>query len=77
MFDRAKAISTIESGKCACAACPGELTEAELSRGGWQFCRRCRCAWQVSIINGQAYATSIHAPIHAPAPAEPRKSTSP
>lgn len=74
MFDRAVALSRVEAGECACENCAGELTDAALSKSGWRFCRNCRCAWQISTINGQAYATSIHGPKHAPPPAEPRKS---
>jgi hypothetical protein len=73
MFDRAAALGRLQAGKCACGDCPGELTDAALSQGDWRFCRNCRCAWKVSTINGQAYATSIHAPLHAPVPAQPRK----
>jgi hypothetical protein len=65
MFDRASAVSEIEAGKCACRACPGQLTEAALSPGKWRFCRVCRCAWKVSTIDRQIYATAIHSPAHA------------
>jgi hypothetical protein len=65
MFDRGVALSRLEAGKCACHGCAGELTDAALSRGGWRFCRNCRCAWKASTIDGQEYATAIHRPIHA------------
>jgi hypothetical protein len=71
MFDRAVALELVGAGRCACESCAGELTDAELSKGGWRFCRICRCAWQISVINGQAYATSIHGPKHAPPPTAP------
>jgi len=64
MFDRARALVKLESGICACNACDGELTPASLSRGNWRFCRICRCAWKVAIIDAQSYATAIHSPAH-------------
>jgi len=75
MFDRTAALILVETGKCACEGCSGELTDAALSQGGWQFSRSCRCAWKASTINGQAYAAAIHAPVHTAPPAEPRKSS--
>jgi hypothetical protein len=65
MFDRARAVAAVEAGNCACGACRGELTDAALSRGNWRFCRVCRCAWKVSVIDGQTYATAIPSPAHA------------
>jgi hypothetical protein len=65
MFDRAHAVVKLEAGNCACYACDGELTDAALSRGNWRFCRLCRCAWKVSTIDWQKYATAIHSPAHA------------
>ena len=65
MFDRARAVAQVAAGNCACAGCRGELTDAALSRGNWRFCRVCRCAWKVSAIDGQTYATAIHSPAHA------------
>lgn len=70
MFDRAAAVALIEGGICACKACPGDLTDAALSRGGWRFCRVCRCAWKVSAIDGQSYATAINSPAHAMHPSQ-------
>ena len=64
MFDRSRAIAEIEAGRCACISCPGQLTDAALSRGNWRFCRFCRCAWKLSAIDGQTYATAIHSPAH-------------
>ena len=26
-----------------------------MSRGKWQFCRICRCAWKLSVIDRQTY----------------------
>ena len=74
MFDRTHAVVEIEAGKCACSACPGQLTDAALSRGNWRFCRVCRCAWKVSAIDGQIYATAIPSPAHVehPRQAEPQ-----
>ena len=69
MFDRERAIATIEASGCPCSGCRGQLTDAELSRGGWSFCKVCRCAWQVQLINGTRYAASIPGPLHTP----PRK----
>jgi len=68
MFDRAKAIAQVNEGVCACEKCKGTLTEAALSPGGWRFCRICRCAWKVSAIDRQVYATAIHAPSHSLGP---------
>jgi hypothetical protein len=65
MFDEERGIQVIESGRCACTACPGQLTNAALSAGGWGFCRICRCAWKVSAIDGHQYATTIPSPLHA------------
>ena len=58
MFDRAVALELLGAGRCACESCAGELTDAELSKGGWRFCRICRCAWQISVINGQAFTNT-------------------
>jgi len=71
MFDRESALARIVAGKCACAGCAGELTDPAKSRGSWRFCRICRCAWKTSTIDGQDYATAIHAPVHALAPSDP------
>jgi hypothetical protein len=71
MFDRAAALARVAVGKCACSGCSGELTDPARSRGGWSFCRSCRCAWKTSTIDGQQYATAIHAPIHTLAPGDP------
>jgi hypothetical protein len=65
MFDRDQAVKRIEAGRCACHECTGRLTDASLSRGNWRFCRVCRCAWKVSVIDRQTYATAIHSPVHA------------
>ncbi len=64
LFDRAEALKRIVSGGCACSGCPGRLTETALTRGGWGFCRDCRCAWKVSSIDGHDYATTIPSPAH-------------
>ena len=64
MFDRTRAVAQVEAGNCACAGCRGELTDAALSQGRWRFCRVCRCAWKVSAIDGQTYATAIPSPGH-------------
>ena len=65
MFDRSRAVTQLGAGKCACSGCDGSLTDSALSRGKWSFCRVCRCAWKVSAIDGQTYATAIHSPAHA------------
>ena len=65
MFDRARAVAQIETGKCACGGCRGELTDAALSRGNWRFCRVCRCAWKISALDGHTYATAIPSSAHA------------
>jgi len=36
MFDREKAIATIEAGRCPCPGCAGALTEDKLSARGWR-----------------------------------------
>ena len=73
MFDRAHAVAKLEVGKCACRGCEGGLTDAALSRGNWRFCRLCRCAWKLSTIDSQIYATAIHSPTHsAPKQADQR-----
>ena len=68
MFDRILALQHIEAQGCPCPNCDGRLTEATLSPGGWGFCRECRCAWMVSRIDGQPYATTIPSLTHAPRP---------
>jgi hypothetical protein len=64
VFDGTRAVAEVEAGKCACHACHGELTDAALSRGNWRFCRVCRCAWKLSAIDGQTYATAVPSPAH-------------
>jgi len=71
MFDRIAALARVAAGRCACPGCSGELTNPTRSRGGWSFCRSCRCAWKASTIDGQDYATAIHAAIHTLAPSSP------
>ena len=71
MFDRAAALTRVRVGKCACSGCSGDLTDPGRSRGGWSFCRSCRCAWKTSTIDGQEYATAIHTPVHTLAPRDP------
>jgi len=46
MFDRARSLKLIESRSCACTGCAGRLTDPARSRGGWGFCRECRCGWK-------------------------------
>jgi len=53
MFERDQAVERIDAGRCACHECTGRLTDAALSRGNWRFCRVCRCAWKVSVIDRQ------------------------
>ncbi len=65
MFDRTRAVAQVEAGDCACTGCRGKLSNAALSQGRWRFCRVCRCAWKVSAIDGQTYATAIHSSAHA------------
>ncbi len=65
MFDRAKALTLVDAGLCACDNCGGTLTDAALSRGAWRFCRVCRCAWKVTKIDRQEYAAAIHVPPHS------------
>jgi hypothetical protein len=67
MFDRAQVIATIETGRCACPGCRGELTVAGLSPRGWRHCQACRCAWKAEAINGTVYAISLKGPQHTPA----------
>jgi hypothetical protein len=64
MFDREKAIATIEADQCPCPGCSGRLTEARLSARGWRHCRVCRCGWKVEEIGKQRYAASIKGPLH-------------
>jgi len=71
MFDRTMALSRVGARQCACPGCAGVLTDPARSRGGWSFCRSCRCAWKTSTIDGQEYATAIHAPVHTLAPSDP------
>jgi hypothetical protein len=59
MFDRATAIRHIEQGCCPCERCRGDLTKPTLSKGGWGFCRVCRCAWQVSGVDQKRYAATV------------------
>ena len=66
MFDREKAIATIEAGRCPCPGCAGALTEDKLSARGWRHCRVCRCGWKVENVGKQRYAASIMGPVHAP-----------
>jgi hypothetical protein len=66
MFDRERAIATIEAGRCGCAGCRGELADGNLSPRGWRHCQVCRCAWKVEAINGTNYAASIKGPQHTP-----------
>jgi hypothetical protein len=66
MFDNAAASALLAGGRCACAGCPGKLTDASRSPGGWSFCRRCRCAWKISEIDHRLYATAIHSGKHDP-----------
>jgi hypothetical protein len=68
MFDRDRAVTDIEAGQCPCGDCRGDLTVAALSRGNWRFCRVYRCAWKVSVIDGQTCATAIHTASHVPKP---------
>jgi hypothetical protein len=67
MFDREKAIAALEAGSCPCRGCRGQLTDANLSRGGWSFCKVCRCAWKVQTLGQARYAASIKGPKHTPA----------
>jgi hypothetical protein len=68
MFDRVTALMLIQSEDCPCNGCTGQLTSPARSPGGWGFCKTCRCAWQVSMIDGHAYAATIPSRLHLPAP---------
>ena len=48
MFDREKAIATIEADRCPCPGCPGTITEAKLSARGWRHCRICVNGFKVA-----------------------------
>jgi hypothetical protein len=74
MFNREVAIKRIGSGRCACAACSGQLTDPARSKGGWGFCRVCRCAWQVSAPDwgGRKYTAMVPSATHRPPPSPPR-----
>jgi len=72
MFDRAVAIRRVREGYCACEACPGRLSDPGLSKGGWGFCRVCRCAWQISAPDGHEYAATIPSDPHRPPPSVPK-----
>jgi hypothetical protein len=66
MFDRARAVTQVAKRNCQLKlTTAASATDAALSRGDWRFCRVCRCAWKVSAIDGQTYATAIHSPAHA------------
>jgi hypothetical protein len=64
MFDRTKAIATIEVGRCPCPGCRGELTDANLSPRSWRHCKSCRCAHKAQTITGTVYACRIEGSIH-------------
>lgn len=66
MFDRAMAIRQIQQGRCPCERCSGTLTDPSLSRGGWGFCRVCRCAWQVAGLDEHDYAATVPSDLHRP-----------
>lgn len=72
MFDSAVAISRIRAGECACEKCAGRLTDPALSKGGWGFCRDCKCAWQVAAPDGHEYAATVPSDLHRPPPSPPR-----
>jgi hypothetical protein len=65
MFDGAAAVRLPQAGRCACAGCSADLGEPEPMKGDWRFCRRCRCAWKVTTVNGVDYAAMISGPMHA------------
>ena len=74
MFDREKAISTLDGDHCACPACHGDLTDSSLSARGWRHCKVCRCAWKVEMVGGQRYAMHIAGRVHSvPAPQPVRR----
>ena len=74
MFDREKAISTLDGDHCACPACHGDLTDSSLSARGWRHCKVCRCAWKVEEVHGQRYAMHIAGRVHAvPGPQQSRR----
>lgn len=68
MFDRTAAIHLIEQSRCPCGSCPGPLTDPTLSKGGWAFCRICRCAWQITAPDGQVYAATVPSARHIDPP---------
>ena len=46
--------------------CAGQLTDAAKSKGGWAFCKRCGCAWQVAKLDEHEYAATVPAAAHRP-----------
>ena len=59
MFDREAAIKTVKASRCPCRRCNGGLTDPKQSPTGWAFCRTCRCAWKVQLVDKTPYAVSI------------------
>jgi hypothetical protein len=64
VFDRAVAIKIIRAGICACSDCHGNLTDPALSKGGWGFCRDCRCARKIATPDGKEYAATVPSATH-------------
>jgi len=54
MFDREKAIATIEAGRCPCPGCAGALTEDKLSARSWRHAGSAAAAgrWRTSVSSG-------------------------
>jgi hypothetical protein len=77
MFTRNEAIKRIASGRCACADCPGRLTDPARSKGGWGFCRACGCAWQIATPDGHAYAATVPSAMHREMPIKTKKPGAP
>jgi len=73
MFDSVSAIRRVRAGDCACGGCPGQLSDPARSKGGWGFCRVCRCAWQVSAPDGHEYAATVPSDVHRPPPSVPKQ----
>src|SRR5260370_29812456 len=72
LFNRDQAFKPASRPGAAPADCAGQLTDPARSKGGWGFCRVCRCAWQVAASDGHAYAATVPSAMHRETTGKPK-----
>ena len=64
-FNRDEAVGAITAGRCRCDRCVGHLCDQVAARATGA-CPVCGRAWQATLVNATAYASTIPSALHGP-----------